>query len=232
MIKKLQLFPLIGCITLSLLNVAHSIEAGTPLKWQDHELPYVSKSHQELITSSRHKYIIKMGGAVDMDHALTREHGKWRVGWQPNESLTIANVGSIPVENCKIIINDRGDWYSMEGLLQEAIGSAKNDQEKIYLIWQFLRSNRHHDDPLYEGRWANELHDPVKMLVIYGAGLCDDSGAIGASMFRASGLRKQNPFVRCLHGHMMCEVFGKGQWQFMDIDENVFYLDRENKLQS
>jgi len=230
MIKKLQVFPCIGWITLSLLNIAHSGEAGTPLKWQDHELPYVSKSHQELITSSPHKYIIKMRGTVDMDHALTREYGKWRVGWQPNESLTIANIGSIPVEDCKVIINDRGDWYSMESLLQEAIGSAKNDQEKIYLIWQFLRSNRHHDDPLYEGEWANELHDPVKMLVIYGAGLCDDSGAIGASMFQAAGLRNQNPFVRCLHGHMMCEVFGEDRWQFMDIDENVFYLDRENKL--
>jgi hypothetical protein len=29
---------------------------------------------------------------------------------------------------------------------------------------------------------------------------------------------------------MMCEVFGEARWQFMDIDENVFYLDRKNRL--
>ncbi len=203
---------------------------GTPLPWQDHELEHVKKSHVERITSGRHEYVMEMGGNVDMDQALTREYGRWRVGWQPNESLTIENVGAAPVENCKVIINGRGDWYSMEGLLQEAIGSAKNEQEKAYLIWQFLRSNRHHDDPLYEGRWGDELHDPVKMLAIYGAGLCDDSGSIGASVFQAAGLNKQKPFVRCLHGHMMCEVYAENRRQFMDIDENVFYLDRDNQL--
>jgi len=230
MIQSLRAFAYIGWITLILTSTARSGEWGKPLRWQDHELPHVRKSHTRLITTPRHEYIIKMEGTVDMDHALTREYANWHVGWQPNESLIIENVGSIPAENCKIIINDRGDWYSMEGLLREAIGTAKNDQEKVYLIWQFLRSNRHHDDHLHSGRWSNELHDPVKMLAIYGAGLCDDSGSIGASMYWAAGFREPEPFVRGLHGHMMCEVFAEGRWQFMDIDENVLYLDRENRL--
>jgi hypothetical protein len=67
------------------------------------------------------------------------------------------------------------------------------------------------------------------MLGIYGAGLCDDSGSIGASMYWAAGFPEPEPFVRALHGHMMCEVFAEGQWQFMDIDQDVFYLDRENR---
>jgi len=211
-------------------SVAPGGPVGTELPWQEHELGHVKKSHAELISSGRHEYAIEMAGNVDMDHALTREYARWRVGWQPNESLIIENVGTTLVENCKVIINERGDWYSMEGLLREAIGSAKSEQEKAYLIWQFLRKDRHHDDPLYEGRWGDELHDPVKMLVIYGAGLCDDSGSIGASVFAAAGLNQQKPFVRSLHGHMMCEVFAENRYQFMDIDENVFYLDRENSL--
>lgn len=230
MMWKLRAFTYIGWITLSFSSTAHPGEWGTAVKWQDHELPHVSKSHTEVITARRHEYSIKMGGTVDMDHTLTREYANWHVGWQPNESLTIENVGSVPVENCKVIINDRGDWYTMEGLLREAIGTAKNDQEKVYLIWQFLRSNRHHDDPLHSGRWGDELHDPVKMLAIYGAGLCDDSGSIGSSMYWAAGFRNPEPFIRGLHGHMMCEVFAEGRWQFMDIDQNVFYLDRENRL--
>jgi hypothetical protein len=228
-IQKLRAFATVGCMTLVLSSTARAGEWGTPVKWQDHDLPHVNKSHTELIAAQRHEYTIRMAGTVDMDHALTREYGIWRLGWQPNESLTTENVGSVPAENCKILINDRGDWYSMESLLHEAIGTARNDQEKVYLIWQFLRSNRHHDDPLHAGLWRDELHDPVKMLAIYGAGLCDDSGSIGASMYWAAGFPEPEPFVRALHGHMMCEVFAEGRWQFMDIDQNVFYLDRENK---
>ena len=227
---NLRAFVCIGWMTLSFSSMALSGEWGKPVKWQDHELPHVTKSQTEVIATRRHAYTIHMGGTVDMDHALTREYAIWRLGWQPNESLTVENIGSAPVENCKIIVNDRGDWYTMEGLLREAIGTAKNDQEKVYLIWNFLRSNRHHDDPLHSGRWGDELHDPVKMLAIYGAGLCDDSGSIGASMYWAAGFRDPEPFVRGLHGHMMCEVFAEGRWQFMDIDENAFYLDRENRL--
>ena len=230
MMWKLRAFATIGWIISSFSSDARSGEWGQPVKWQDHELPHVSQSHEELITTRRHEYAIEMGGTVDMDHALTREYAIWRLGWQPNESLIIENVGSVPAESCKVIVNDRGDWYSMEGLLREAIGTAKNEQEKVFLIWDFLRSNRHHDDPIHGGLWRDELHDPVKMLAIYGAGLCDDSGSIGASMYWAAGLSQPEPFVRALHGHMMCEVFAEGRWQFMDIDENVFYLDRENRL--
>ncbi len=229
MTRRATAVALLGaCASIAIPETAEAGKVGTPLKWQEHELPHVVKVHEEDIGSRRHEYRITMGGTVDMDHAMTRECGMWRIGWQPNESLTIANVGSVPVEDAKVIINDRGDWYSMDGLLGEALGRAKDPQERVYLIWQFARSNRHHDDPLYEGAWGSELHDPVKMLAMYGAGLCDDAGSIGASLYLAAGFREPKPFVRCLHGHMMCEVFSEGKYRFMDIDEDVFYLDREN----
>jgi hypothetical protein len=98
------------------------------------------------------------------------------------------------------------------------------------LIWDFVRRYRHHDDPIFVD---DELHDPVKMLCIFGGGLCDDSGAIGCSLLYHAGFNQQkhgrNPKVRHLHGHMMCEVFLDGDYQFLDIDEDAFYLDRENE---
>ncbi len=230
MTRRMRMVLWTGSIALWVSHPVQGGKVGTPLTWQDHELPHVQKSHDETVSSPRHAYHIRMGGTVDMDHAMTRECGRWRAGWQPNESLTIANAGAVLVEDAKVLINDRGDWYTQAGLLREAIGSAKTDMERVYLIWQFARSNRHHDDPLYEGPWGNELHDPVKMLAMYGAGLCDDAGSIGASLYNSAGFREQRPFVRCLHGHMMCEVFARGGWRFMDIDEDVFYLDRENEL--
>jgi len=217
-------------LCLALAGVAWAGEGRAPLRWQDMELPHAARSDEWVVISSPRRYTITMGGNVDMDHALTRDHGNWRVGWQPNESLAIENVGSEPVEDAKVIVNGRGNWYSIEEMLEEVLAGARSDQEKVYLIWQFCRENRHHDSPIYGSLWRSELHDPVKMLAVYGAGLCDDSGSIGASLYEAAGLTERVPFVRALHGHMMCEVFNEGRWQFMDIDQDVFYLDRENEL--
>jgi len=212
------------------LWILFASEVGSPLPFQEHDLPCDRRKHEVVVQTNRHEYSITMGGTVDMDHALTREHGRWRVGWQPNEALTLENTGSVPVKDARLVMNGIGNWYDLDSLLAEATASAKSDQEKVYLIFDFLRSNRHHDDPLFEGPFGDELHDPVKMLAIYGAGLCDDSGSVGASMFHAAGFCEPTPFVRCLHGHMMCEVFCSNRWQFMDIDQNIFYLDRENEL--
>jgi hypothetical protein len=165
----------------------------------------------EEISARRHVYAIDMGGNVDMDHALTRGYDIMHVGWQPNESLTIENIGPGPCRNAKVIINGRSDWYTLADTLRAAIGSATNEQERVYLIWNFCRLNRHHDEPLFKGIWSNELHDPVKMLMIYGAGQCDDSGFVGTSLYKAAGFQQPEPFVRALHGHMMCEVFACGR---------------------
>jgi len=197
------------------------------LPWQDHELEHVNEADTVEISSRRHEWQITMDGTVDMDHAMTRDCVTWHIGWQPNESLTIENIGPVPCENPKVIINDRGDWYTMDGILREATRGAETDQDKVYLIWQFARSNRHHDSPVFID---DELHDPVRMFMIYGAGLCDDSGSFGGSLYYEAGFKDPAPILRALHGHMMCEVFAEGRWQFMDIDENAFYLDRENEL--
>ena len=73
----------------------------------------------------------------------------------------------------------------------------------------------------------------MKMLNVFGAGLCDDSGFVGCSLLHHAGLSEsmfgKTPSVRTLHGHMMCEAILPTGYQFLDIDENAFYLDLENE---
>ena len=198
-----------------------------------------TKTHREMVTAGHHEYTLEMGGTVDMENSTTRLHGGWETAFQPNIALILENPDDIPVENIRIVINGQRNWWTLEDVLEEALRGAETEQDKVYFIWDFVRRNRHHAHPVFErDRAAWELHDPVTYLNVYGAGFCDDSGSVGAMLYHAAGLNgpdgKTRPFVRALHGHMMCEVFAGDDpatagWQFMDIDEGAFYLDRENE---
>ncbi len=185
-------------------------------------------THRERITESAHTYRIETGGTADMDNTSTRLHGAWEIAFQNNLSLTIANTGATPVENPRVIMNDRGRWHTWQAMLAEFTRGAKDAQERIYLVYEGLRQNRHHDYPLFGD---DEYHDPVRFLNVYGGGFCDDSGKVGSALFYGAGFNAQNggedPFVRALHGHMMCEVWHAGDFQWIDIDQDTFFLDRD-----
>jgi hypothetical protein len=186
------------------------------------------KRHVEVIRGSRHEYAIKLGGNLDFENSHTRHNNGFNVAFQPNVSLTIANTGNQPVLWPKLIANGVRDWSTYESLLADFTRGATNDQERALFIWQTARENRYHCSPLFPD---NEFHDPVKMFNSYGLNLCDDMGYCGCSLFKHAGLGKPkysiDPKVRCLNGHMMCEAVVDDRHQFIDIDESIFYLDRE-----
>ena len=212
--------------TLSLLAVSFAFCAEVDQAFE----PTTAKSHVEKITASQAEYAIDVGGTVDMDNTTTRLYETFQIAFQNNLSLTIANAGDSIVKNPRVVTNDCRRWWSMEVLLKEILTGEKDDQEKALLIWDFVRRHRHHDDPIFTD---DELHDPVKMLNVFGAGLCDDSGYVGCSLLHHAGLSEEKygktPSERTLHGHMMCEAILEGGYQFLDIDENAFYLDLENE---
>ncbi len=187
-------------------------------------------THVEKIGANRHTYMIEVGGTADMDNTATRTHGDWDIAFQNNVSVVIANTGVMAVANPKLVTNDKRRWFSNEAMLEEFTQGAKDDQERIYLIYEGLRQNRHHDYPLFAD---DEYHDPVRFLNIYGGGFCDDSGKCGSALYYLAGFNRaqggKDPFVRALHGHMMCEVWHDGDFQWIDIDQDTFFLDRENR---
>ncbi len=185
--------------------------------------------HRQVVNASQMHYPITVGGTADMDNTATRHHETWDIAFQNNIALEIENTGKVPVRNPRVITNDTRKWHSVESMIAEFTDGAKTDQERIYMIWEGLRQNRHHDYPLF----GNDYHDPVRFLNLYGGGFCDDSSASGAALYATAGFNKaaggEDPFQRGLHGHVMCEVFHDGDFQFMDIDQDTFFLDRENR---
>ncbi|HUS80719.1 MAG TPA: hypothetical protein VM283_05580, partial [Armatimonadota bacterium] len=184
-------------------------------------------THTEIITGGRHEYTVTLGGNLDMNNTLTRRHGGISITFQPNISLTIANTGATPVVWPKLVANGR-DWSTIDALLEDFTRGATNDQEKALFIWEAMRQHRYHQLPLYAN---DEFHDPVKMFNSYGLQLCDDMGYCGCSLFKHAGLGKPkyelDPTVYSLYGHVQCEAVVDNELQFLDIDQDAFYLDRE-----
>lgn len=187
--------------------------------------PATPKKHVEEITSSRHQYTVEMGGTLDMESTRTLTTNNCYITFQNNVALTIENVGNTPVVNPRLVLGDRGNWYTFDSLLEEFTRGAATDQERVYLIWENMRQNLYHESPLFGD---SEPHDPVKLLNVYGLNLCDDAGNAGCSMFHHAGFVGSKN--RALNGHVQCEAFVGGHLQFMDIDMDCFYLDRENEL--
>ncbi|MCF6284426.1 MAG: Ig domain-containing protein [Candidatus Hydrogenedentes bacterium] len=183
----------------------------------------------QVITQSHVTYPITVGGTADMDNTATRRHETWSIAFQNNIALVIENTGNVPVVNPRIITNDKRKFHTVESMIAEFTEGARDEQERIYMIWEGLRQNRHHDYPLFGG----DFHDPVRFLNIYGGGFCDDSSASGSALYATAGFNEsmggKDPFQRGLHGHVMCEVWHDGDYQFMDIDQDTFFLDRENR---
>ncbi len=187
------------------------------------------KTHSEVIHASAHEYRLFLGGTLDSENTLTRSHRGFAIAFQPNLALTIANTGDRPVAWPRLVANGQGDWSTLGRLVADFTRGARTDQEKALFIWQAAREHRYHDLPLFSDA---ELHDPVKLFNSYGLNLCDDMGYCGATLFRAAGLGipryRRDPKLRCLNGHLQSEAVIDDAYQFLDIDQSAFYLDREN----
>ena len=194
----------------------------------------VVQSKVQAITVSPTRYTVTMGGSLDRTNCITRTYARHRYAFHPDLMLAIENRGTQIIHNPRITINGYHPPRNIDEMLTQILDGVTDPQEKIYRIWHYVRENRHHDYPVFgSGKAGRELHDPVKYMLIYGGGFCDDSGSVASSLFHRAGFQKEtvgkNPIVRTLHGHVMSEVFFNGDYQFMDTDENPFYLDRENE---
>ena len=117
----------------------------------------------------------------------------------------------------------------MADIVAEAYAGAATDSEKMYRSWNFERQVHYHSMPLFG---ENELHDPVKYFNMYGTGFCDDAGNNFVSLNWHGGFtaaaKGKDPKLRSLNGHVQGELYFDGDYHFMDIDENMFYLDSTN----
>jgi hypothetical protein len=134
-----------------------------------------------------------------------------------NRRLTLRHLDERATVIPRLSVRGWPDLTSVEGMLKSVLRPGMTDEQKCAAIWKLLVDWRYHYYPAENG---DEMHDPVKLLNVYGYGLCDDSANTFAVLSRAAGLRAR---IQGLSGHVVGEAFYDGRWHMFDPDHQVYY---------
>jgi hypothetical protein len=158
-----------------------------------------------------------------MDGLNTRSPVGYQVydqAFEPNVFVKMENVGETVVKNPWLVANGK-DWRSAAAIVAGVIHGEMSDAEKALALWTFQRGQRFH-----ASSYDRDNGNVVKMLNVYGYGLCGDDSYCLADLWRAAGLlvRAGKPI-----GHSTTEVYYDDMWHLLDGDEHVICLMRDNK---
>ncbi len=147
-----------------------------------------------------------------------------------------SDTGFSVVFNPQIRLCNDLDYSNMDSLVQGLFRkhNATTPREKAETIWRFLLTSSD-----YGGRaiyhlagWAYEepdgqILDPLKLLNVYGYGLCYQISPVMEAMYDAAGF--EDARVWFLEGHTVCEVFYQGEYHYFDADLMGYSVKSEYK---
>ena len=139
-------------------------------------------------------------------------------------ALVLRTVGRTPLVAPRLLADPRDDWSDIDALARAAVGEAREPAVMAERLWAFLVDERAHGPPPTE---TDEPHDPVKLLNVYGYGLCDDVANAYVHLARRLGLPAR---VWALGGHVVPEVFFEGSWHLFDPDHEVYYRGDDGRV--
>ena len=131
------------------------------------------------------------------------------------QRVTITNQREVPV-SVRLTRPGWPDLTSAETILASILREGMSDEAKALAIYSFFRDWRSHWHPPD----AEDNHDPVKMVGVYGYGYCDDAARSLDQLARKAGLKAR---VWELQGHVVSEVFYEGRWHMLDVDLGKTY---------
>lgn len=163
-----------------------------------------------------------VGGTVDGVMARSPiGYAAWAHTWQPNREVSVANLGTTPVRNPRVIVNNARDWGTPEAIVSEACRGFERQADRARALWEFQRRRRFH-----ACTWDAEVDDPVKALNVYGYTLCGDDAIVLSELWTVAGLATRHGYPV---GHSVAEAWYDGLWHLLDGDEHCLFLLRDNE---
>lgn len=175
-------------------------------------------------TSSNQERFVLMGGSLDAVNTFTHPSS---IAFQPMNSVRISNDGTTTVRRPRVVVNSKRNWFDIDGVRAEAFDGAVTPKEKALALWKFVRDNRlHYNEPDY----GLESDDPMKLLGVYGYGICYNisyATAFIAAITPVSGqpYREYAPRDK----HSVKDIKFDSIYMLIDPDIEVFYLSRDNE---
>ena len=163
------------------------------------------KEYTRIVKSAQETFEIQVGGTVDPE----------------NLEITIENLGEVPVENPRITVNGRYNWYTLEDLAAEITEGCTSEKEKAMAIFDFVEKQSY---------WWSYPKDrsslnPVRHFNIYGYHICSQASCQFVALCRATGLEAR---VYEIWHHTVSEAKWDGAWHHMDPDLGIWYLKDDN----
>lgn len=116
---------------------------------------------------------------------------------------------------------DEPDLTSVDAMVASVLQPGMTDEERATAIWALLSERLDYHPPNDGG---GEFHDPVKLVNVYGYGICDDFAAAFVELCRRAGYRAR---TYELGGHVVGEVYYDDDWHMFDPSFQVFYRRTE-----
>ncbi len=151
------------------------------------------------------------------DPIAYRHHGAASRVFQ--KRLTLTNTGVVPLTGPLLIINDN-DGSSVDSLRRSLQPNAPPQEwvPRLFALWCNRVSHADSDAP--GGK------EPFALLNFWGYALCGDTTAAMTHIATSQGVAARKiP----LNGHVAAEYFFHGAWHILDTDQNVAYLQLDNR---
>lgn len=138
----------------------------------------------------------------------------------PGFALSIRNISDTTSIKMGIRNPSFIKLYSNQIIIDELMLENMPEEERALTIWHFIKERRWHCHPISPN--SLDLHDPVKLINVFGCGYCDDAAAVMTNLSIKAGLKSR---IWNLNGHVVSEVFYNSAWHMFDTNQKIMYQD-------
>ncbi len=135
-----------------------------------------SKIYERVINSNNYFFFFFYNSKIDANNSSDYlDNPKF----SPIKKLEIKNNGA-SINNVRLVFNNEKEWYTLNDIYNSLYD---NNFKRFYFnVWKLMANNVRHyystyDDNLYE------QYDIVKLLTIYGYGICGDHAISSLNLF-------------------------------------------------
>lgn len=139
--------------------------------------------------------------------------------------LVCSAHGGDVVRTARLTSDGVVDCSSVESIVAGIIKPAMTPRQKAEAVYDFVCRYRYHWSATREGPQRDHfeygvVYDPVKLLNVYGYGLCFQTAAVLEALYQAAGLEAR----KCgIGGHAICEVYYDGKYHYYDADQQGYF---------